>query len=1746
MKSRFRPVIRVFVSSTFSDLKEERNVLQSEVFPRLENYCLVRGFQFQAIDLRWGVPGEAGLDHRTMRICFEELRRAQEVSPRPNFLVLLGDRYGWQPLAEEVTEIEFRELEKGAGQLDDEASRDKQAGESATQVLRTWYRRDENADPVTYTLRSRNEWPGGQPFAAEREDEAWKKVEAVLWAVINRAFPPEGLAGRFANIPGADAPLPSIVKFQASATEQEIWRGALAVPDAPEHVVAWYRTIRNRRDFLGDVRAKDFFDPKEALHVAAGELRDKLSRKLHKDGEEDIVPMHVDLRVSDDPTKLEVTRDHLKAMCDEIETKLVQIAEREIAAYWQPTGDTTATPTPKDTGGPSEARKLELEQQAHELFGESRAPKDGFVGRDKELAAIAKYLSDEDDRTPLVVYGPSGAGKTALLARAAQSAAGGGRRIIIRFLGTTPLSSNLRSLLANLCRALRKPGEIEKEVPAELRELQDEFDRLLALATEEKPILLFLDALDQLDEADAARQTYWLRAPLPPHVKVVVSCIYDPGGQEALNEPYHALERRKALDRAIAIESLTAAEAMTLLDVWLQHGDQRGQHKRWLSDAQREAIKARVTPDAATACRRPLYLRILFEECRLWPSWKPASAMDLGENTAALLQSLFDRLAEPANHGRILVESVLSYMASARHGLSENEILEIIWADPDYKKHLDEQSRRTGHSLPPEATRIPIAIWSRLRHDLNPYLAEHAAPGGVVLNFYHREVGRVAEERFLGEAGRRVLQHSRLAMYFQSERQPWWREAETSKRLTEATVSKRFPNARRAAELPWQLLREADASDPAREHSAAWDAPVALLCDMEFLEAKCAARLVFDLQEDYRNARNALPEAQAAIREEQSRSDRMARWTDEIIRYSRTWSERRDRVARGERVDGPEPVLPEPPAACRMWAEDEIDAECQRIIENPTRLDRLQAFGGFVERECYPLVEFGAKPGFVIQHAFNHAPRGPVHAEAAKIIVAITVPMMVREWPPEALYNPWPALLRTLEGHSAPVLSVSVTPDGRRAVSASADQTLRIWNLGTGGCLRTMEEGHAGAIGSVSVTPDGRRSVSASKDILRVWDLETGVCLRTLEGHGGIVYSVSMTPDGRRAVSGSLDKTVRIWDVETGTCLRTLEGHADWVSDVSATPDGRRAVSVSRDGTLRVWDLETGECLRTLEGGSRCVRVTPDGRRAVSIGTRGLLQVWDLETGACLRTLDADGRFDITPDGRRAVSVGVRGLQVSDLETGACLRTLGGLTSDAGSVVSVTPDGRRAVSGTGQRALHVWDVETGACLGIPEGYSRRVTNVSVTCNARRAVCVRGYELEVWDLERGTRVHTLKGHLSWVDSVSVLPDERRAVSASSDRTLRLWDLKTGACLCTLVGHSDRVSGVSVTPDGRRAVSASWDRTLAVWDLNAGACLRFLEGHSDQVWSVSVTPHGDRAVSASKDGTVRVWDLETGSCMRTLREHRQLATDPSLRRLQEHGMGVKRVCVTPDGRRAVAASMDATIWLWDLETGARLPSPKMHRGEVASLSVLPDGRRAMSAGYDTTVRLWDMETGACWRTFEGHGHWVTGVSVTPDGQRAVSASTDKTLRVWDLETGACLAVASGGAQWLAVAAAFAPTLVAGSEDGTVVLFHLRNVTCGPAVCTAVRAKGNWWKPCVRCPWCGQTMPVPARALQAIAERPAHPLPDSAFHDDRLRIDCASCGRSIQLNPFLVEQSRATTLPGKLVRRLLRWIGVLRHKQ
>ncbi|HEV7904157.1 MAG TPA: TIR domain-containing protein, partial [Pyrinomonadaceae bacterium] len=290
--------------------------------------------------------------------------------------------------------------------------------------------------------------------------------------------------------------------------------------------------------------------------------------------------------------------------------------------------------------------------------------------------------------------------------------------------------------------------------------------------------------------------------------------------------------------------------------------------------------------------------------------------------------------------------------------------------------------------------------------------------------------------------------------------------------------------------------------------------------------------------------------------------------------------------------------------------------------------------------------------------------------------------------------------------------------------------------------LARMLAGHVGVVERVALTPDGLRAVSGSADkTVKVWEVETGKCLATLEGHAGVVYGVAITEDGKVAVSGAVDKTVKVWEVETGKCLATLEGHTDMVLGVSVTADGRLAVSSSRDATLRVWDVEKGKCLTTLEGHTGSVwgvAVTPDGRRAVSGAEDKTVRVWNIETGECLTTLKGHsgsvGGVAITPDGRQVVSGAEdKTVRVWDIETGECLGVLEGHTKTVRGV-AVTADGRRAASCSDDTTVRVWDVAARRCVATLEGHLRTVFGVAIAGNGLLVVSGSwDRTLWVWEL-----------------------------------------------------------------------------------------------------------------------------------------------------------------------------------------------------------------------------------------------------------------------------------------------------------------------------------------------------------------------------------------------------------------------------
>jgi WD40 repeat protein len=517
------------------------------------------------------------------------------------------------------------------------------------------------------------------------------------------------------------------------------------------------------------------------------------------------------------------------------------------------------------------------------------------------------------------------------------------------------------------------------------------------------------------------------------------------------------------------------------------------------------------------------------------------------------------------------------------------------------------------------------------------------------------------------------------------------------------------------------------------------------------------------------------------------------------------------------------------------------------------------------------LIVWDASTGAEILSFKGHSPSSPTFVQCVayspdgKRIVSGDVNGLLKVW--DAATG---AEVRSIHAHHKQVNYVAYSPDGKRIVSGSGDRgyrgpqtlqrvpgprmagDLKVWDADTGAEILSLK-GHTLRVSSVAYSPDGKRIVSGSWDeTVKVWDADTGTETLTFKGHTNKVSAVAFSPDGKRMVSGSWDKTLKVWDADKRAKVFSLEAHVDPVSSVAYSPDGKRIVSTSgakeqggRSGEVMVWDAASGLEILThkllnpngYEVPVYCVAYSPDSKRLVCASDDFTLKVLDADTGAEVLSLKGHAGpptcVAYSLDGKRIVSGNSAELKVWNAQKGTEILSLKSLKRGGKfhgfrfSCVAFSPDGTRIVSTHQNDALKVWDANT-----------------------------------------GTEVRTLTGHTGDVTSVAYRPDGKRIASASEDQTLKVWDVDTGTEVQTLTGHTDAVTSVAYSPDATRIVSGSADQTLKVWDAEKGIETLSLQGHTDWVTSVAYSPDGKRIISGSHDGTVKVWDVTAPSQQRVI--------------------------------------------------------------------------------------------------------------------------------------------------------------------------------------------------------------------------------------------------------------------------------------
>jgi WD40 repeat protein len=196
---------------------------------------------------------------------------------------------------------------------------------------------------------------------------------------------------------------------------------------------------------------------------------------------------------------------------------------------------------------------------------------------------------------------------------------------------------------------------------------------------------------------------------------------------------------------------------------------------------------------------------------------------------------------------------------------------------------------------------------------------------------------------------------------------------------------------------------------------------------------------------------------------------------------------------------------------------------------------------------------------------------------------------------------------------------------------------------------------------------------------------------------------------------------------------------------------------------------------------------------------------------------------------------------------------------------------------------------------------------------------------------------------------------------------------------------------------------------------------LGGNEQGVLWVDYSSDGNSVATGGSDATVRIWDVNTGR---------------PLLLIKGHDLAVTGVDFSPDGRHIASSSDDGTARIWRTVANDEIRRLIGHAQLLPGADFSPDGRRIATASADTTARIWDTASGAQLQVLKGHTELVLSAEFSPDGKYVTTASNDRTARIWDAATGEQVRILSGHTQQVE-GAAFSPDgrkVVTASYDKT----------------------------------------------------------------------------------------------------------------
>ena len=541
----------------------------------------------------------------------------------------------------------------------------------------------------------------------------------------------------------------------------------------------------------------------------------------------------------------------------------------------------------------------------------------------------------------------------------------------------------------------------------------------------------------------------------------------------------------------------------------------------------------------------------------------------------------------------------------------------------------------------------------------------------------------------------------------------------------------------------------------------------------------------------------------------------------------------------------------------------------------------------------------------------------------------------------------------------------------------------------------TQLNGHMMTVNSIEFSQDGKYLISASDDnTIKLWDSATGALLKSINGENGPVDYASLSSDNKKIVSVVRNKLF-VWDVSSEELIDTLSVIA---KAVIFDENDENIIAVSNT-FVDTWDLKERKRIshRELELGPNSIlrnnhfldiSFSCDKSEIILRDEYAVNHSCSFDVQSGKRT-NSNVSLAYCPNAHISVlnDDDSKLNYIIETETQTRIKEL----PQGFSTMIFDLSGEKLAAVYKDNSIVLWDTDiSNVYLGHANDVNTAVFSPDgkyiLSSSSDSTICIR-------DIRTHEVVKRMRRNGDYSDVAFYYPNGKNIISATRDSKICTWEPKNdGYSVREIQRHQGPVLDVHVSPDDQWLLSTANDSSFTVGDAHHKKGYYRIKLKDNPVSCGAFRPDS-KQFAVSVIGWILIFDTESGEMINSFPVHRKTVTGVDVSHV------VKSICFSPNGNYIVTSSSDNTAAIWNVSTGELVHSLEGHTKSVECANYSPDGKYIVTASYDGTIKVWMSDSGIEIASIKGHLEGVNYASFSPDGQKIVSASSDKTIRIWD---------------------------------------------------------------------------------------------------------------------------------------------------